>query len=87
MVFNVLYDGVVDCSNTLEDEDEVELPPQAILYLSVRERIYGLLLPAQPGELPLHKKCFFCCLSVIVKSAVISRAKKMVTLNIKVTNS
>ncbi|KAI7805685.1 constitutive coactivator of peroxisome proliferator-activated receptor gamma [Triplophysa rosa] len=48
LVFNVLYDGVVDCSNTLEDEDEVELPPQAILYLSVRERIYGLLLPAQP---------------------------------------
>lgn len=50
-IYNVLYDGVVECSNTLEDEDEVELPPQAILYMSVRERIYGLLLLAQPGEL------------------------------------
>lgn len=49
LVYNVLYDGVVECSNTLEDEDEVELPPQAILYLPVRERIYGLLLPVQPG--------------------------------------
>ncbi len=49
LLYNVLYDGVVDCSNTLEDENEVELPPQAVLYLPVRERIYGLLLPAQPG--------------------------------------
>ncbi|XP_051946574.1 constitutive coactivator of peroxisome proliferator-activated receptor gamma [Xyrauchen texanus] len=49
MIYNVLYDGVVDCSNTLEDEDEVELPPQAILYLPVRERIYGLFLPIQSG--------------------------------------
>ncbi|XP_043087813.1 constitutive coactivator of peroxisome proliferator-activated receptor gamma [Puntigrus tetrazona] len=48
LVYNVLYDGVVECSNTLEDEDEVELPPQAILYLPVRERIYGLLLPVVP---------------------------------------
>lgn len=52
LLYNVLYDGVVDCSNTLEDEDEVELPPQAVLYLPVRERIYGLLLPAQPGAVP-----------------------------------
>ncbi|XP_051773645.1 constitutive coactivator of peroxisome proliferator-activated receptor gamma isoform X3 [Ctenopharyngodon idella] len=48
LIYNVLYDGVVECSNSLEDEDEVELPPQAVLYLPVRERIYGLLLPVQP---------------------------------------
>ncbi|KAI2657548.1 Constitutive coactivator of peroxisome proliferator-activated receptor gamma [Labeo rohita] len=48
LLYNVLYDGVVECSNTLEDEDEVEIPPQAVLYLPVRERIYGLLLPVQP---------------------------------------
>lgn len=53
LVYNVLYDGVVDCSNSLEDEDEVELPPQAVLYLPVRERIYGLLLPVQPGAFRL----------------------------------
>lgn len=53
LVYNVLYDGVVDCSNSLEDEDEVELPPQAVLYLPVRERIYGLILPVQPGAFRL----------------------------------
>ncbi|XP_055025888.2 constitutive coactivator of peroxisome proliferator-activated receptor gamma isoform X2 [Misgurnus anguillicaudatus] len=48
MIYNFIYDGVVECSNTLEDEDEAELPPQAVLYLPVRERIYGLFLPVQP---------------------------------------
>lgn len=47
-IYNVLYDGVVECSNTLEDEDDMELPPQAILYLPIRERIYGILLPTEP---------------------------------------
>ncbi|KAL7877477.1 hypothetical protein SRHO_G00041200 [Serrasalmus rhombeus] len=50
MIYNVLHDGVVDCSNTLEDEEEVELPPQAILYQPVREHIYSILLPALPDS-------------------------------------
>ena len=49
MVYNVLYDGVVECSNTLEDREDAELTPQAIVYQSCRERIYGILLPANPG--------------------------------------
>ena len=53
MIYNVLHDGVVDCSNTLEDEEEVQLPPQAILYQPIREHIYSILLPALPGGLPL----------------------------------
>lgn len=58
LIYNVLYDGVVECSNSLEDEDEVELPPQAVLYLPVRERIYGLLLPVQPGA-------FYLCIYLV----------------------
>ncbi|XP_036402804.1 constitutive coactivator of peroxisome proliferator-activated receptor gamma [Megalops cyprinoides] len=48
MVYNVLHDGVVECSNTLEDETDTELPPQALMYRPARERIYGILLPTQP---------------------------------------
>ncbi|TRY91547.1 hypothetical protein DNTS_004980 [Danionella cerebrum] len=55
LVYNVLHDGVVECSNTLEDEEEREIPPQAILYLPVRERIYGLLLPLQPGTVSVSE--------------------------------
>lgn len=68
LIYNVLYDGVVDCSNSLEDEDEVELPPQAILYLPVRERIYGLLLPVQPGafmeNVMFYVAFLFCCMQM-----------------------
>ncbi|KAG9275082.1 constitutive coactivator of peroxisome proliferator-activated receptor gamma [Astyanax mexicanus] len=48
--YNVLYDGVVECSNTLEDEEDVELSPQAILYQPIREHIYGVLLSALPDS-------------------------------------
>ncbi|KAL4640861.1 constitutive coactivator of peroxisome proliferator-activated receptor gamma [Arapaima gigas] len=47
MVYNVLHDGVVECSNTLEDAEDSQLKPQATLYRPVRERIYGVLLPVQ----------------------------------------
>ncbi|XP_072533758.1 constitutive coactivator of peroxisome proliferator-activated receptor gamma isoform X2 [Salminus brasiliensis] len=50
VIYNVLHDGVVECSNTLEDEEEVELQPQAILYQPIREHIYGVLLPTLPGS-------------------------------------
>lgn len=46
MIYNVLQDGVVECSNTLEDE-ELGLPPQAILYQPLREHIYSILLPSK----------------------------------------
>ncbi|XP_064173023.1 constitutive coactivator of peroxisome proliferator-activated receptor gamma [Anguilla rostrata] len=52
IVYNVLYDGVVECSNTLEDEEETDLPPQALLYRPARERLYGLLLPTPAGSSP-----------------------------------
>nr|XP_029541091.1 constitutive coactivator of peroxisome proliferator-activated receptor gamma-like [Oncorhynchus nerka]XP_029541092.1 constitutive coactivator of peroxisome proliferator-activated receptor gamma-like [Oncorhynchus nerka] len=61
MVYNVLYDGVVECSNTLEDREDAELTPQAIVYQSCRERIYGILLPTNPdrsGQAPTVREWF-----------------------------
>ncbi|XP_076141653.1 constitutive coactivator of peroxisome proliferator-activated receptor gamma isoform X1 [Alosa pseudoharengus] len=61
MLYNILYDGVVECSNTLEDEENIELPSQASVFEPVRESIYGLLLPTQPGHavpVPVVKEWF-----------------------------
>lgn len=44
MVHSVVCEGVTECSNTMEDEVDTELPPQAIVYKPCRQRIYGLLL-------------------------------------------
>ncbi|XP_019963762.2 constitutive coactivator of peroxisome proliferator-activated receptor gamma isoform X1 [Paralichthys olivaceus] len=44
MVYPVVFEGVVQCSNTLEDEQDTELLPQALVFKSCRQRIYGLLL-------------------------------------------
>lgn len=49
MVYNVVCAGVTECSNTLEDEEDKELLPQAIVYKPCRQRIYGLLLLGQDG--------------------------------------
>nr|XP_043887088.1 constitutive coactivator of peroxisome proliferator-activated receptor gamma isoform X1 [Solea senegalensis] len=44
MVYHVLCAGVIQCSNTLEDEEDTELLPQALVYKPCRQHIYGLLL-------------------------------------------
>ncbi|XP_067447979.1 constitutive coactivator of peroxisome proliferator-activated receptor gamma [Thunnus thynnus] len=44
MVYNVVCEGVVECSNSLEDEEDNELLPQALVYKSCRQHIYSLLL-------------------------------------------
>ncbi|XP_039989941.1 constitutive coactivator of peroxisome proliferator-activated receptor gamma isoform X2 [Xiphias gladius] len=44
MVYGVVCEGVIECSNTLEDEEDAELLPQAIVYKPCRQHIYGLLL-------------------------------------------
>lgn len=48
MVYNVLYDVVLECSNTLEDREDAEITPQAIVFQPFRERIYGIQLPTNP---------------------------------------
>ncbi|XP_068587179.1 constitutive coactivator of peroxisome proliferator-activated receptor gamma [Cebidichthys violaceus] len=44
MVYSVVCQGVIQCSNSLEDEENAELLPQALVYKPCRQRIYGLLL-------------------------------------------
>lgn len=44
MVYSVVCAGVTECSNSLEDEEDTELLPQALVYKQCRQRIYGLLL-------------------------------------------
>ncbi|KAM4602661.1 constitutive coactivator of peroxisome proliferator-activated receptor gamma isoform 1-T2 [Polymixia lowei] len=61
MVYGVLCEGVLECSNTMEDEEETELLPQALVYKPCRQRIYGLLLLSGDGcgmEVPAVKEWF-----------------------------
>ncbi|KAM3624756.1 uncharacterized protein V6R79_001068 [Siganus canaliculatus] len=44
MVYGVVCEGVIECSNTMEDEEDSELLPQALVYRPCRQLIYGLLL-------------------------------------------
>lgn len=48
IVYNVLYGGIVECSNTLEDEEDEGLVPQTVVFQPCRELIYGILLPTHP---------------------------------------
>lgn len=44
MVYCVLWEGITECSNTLEDADDTELLPQALVFKPCRKHTYGLLL-------------------------------------------
>lgn len=44
MVYCVLWEGMAECSNTLEDADDAELLPQALVFKPCRKHVYGLLL-------------------------------------------
>ncbi|XP_034536819.1 constitutive coactivator of peroxisome proliferator-activated receptor gamma [Notolabrus celidotus] len=44
MVYSIVCEGVIECSNTLEDEEDTELLPQAFVLKACRQRIYGLVL-------------------------------------------
>lgn len=50
MVYGVVCEGVIECSNTLEDEEDAELLPQALVCKLCRQRIYGLLLQGHEGR-------------------------------------
>ncbi|XP_075780809.1 constitutive coactivator of peroxisome proliferator-activated receptor gamma isoform X3 [Pelodiscus sinensis] len=61
MVYNVLSKGEVECSNTLEDEFDTELPGQALIYRLVRQHIYSVLLESRKdscGAYPVVKEWF-----------------------------
>ncbi|XP_038598732.1 constitutive coactivator of peroxisome proliferator-activated receptor gamma isoform X1 [Tachyglossus aculeatus] len=46
LAYNVLSCGEVECSNTLEDALDAELPGQALVYRPARQRLYWVLLGA-----------------------------------------
>ncbi|XP_053153711.1 constitutive coactivator of peroxisome proliferator-activated receptor gamma [Hemicordylus capensis] len=60
-VYEVLSCGEIECSNTLEDENDTELPGQALVYRPVREHIYSVLLESAKdvhGKYPVVKEWF-----------------------------
>ncbi|XP_063773767.1 constitutive coactivator of peroxisome proliferator-activated receptor gamma isoform X2 [Pseudophryne corroboree] len=56
MICNVLCLGVSDCSNTLEDENDPQIPGQALVFRTARQHIYAILLGTgngSPGTCPI----------------------------------
>ncbi|KAG9483952.1 hypothetical protein GDO78_009717 [Eleutherodactylus coqui] len=49
MICNVLCLGESDCSNTLEDESDRDIPSQALVYRPIRQHIYAILLGTGNG--------------------------------------
>lgn len=48
VVFNILCNGVIECSNSLEDDRDTEIPGQALIFRPVRQHVYSVLL--EPGK-------------------------------------
>ncbi|KAM8809137.1 constitutive coactivator of peroxisome proliferator-activated receptor gamma [Eudromia elegans] len=60
VVFNILSNGVTECSNSLEDDCDTEIPGQALIFRPARQHIYSVLLePAKDGAYPLVVKEWF----------------------------
>ncbi|NXU79753.1 F120B protein, partial [Oreotrochilus melanogaster] len=58
-IFNILSNGELECSNSLEDDCDTEIPGQALIYRPARQHIYSVLLgPGEGGACPLVKEWF-----------------------------
>ncbi|OXB73813.1 UNVERIFIED_CONTAM: hypothetical protein H355_013314 [Colinus virginianus] len=58
-VFNILSNGELECSNSLEDDSDTEIPGQALIYRPARQHIYSVLLESdKDGACPLVKEWF-----------------------------
>ncbi|NWS71963.1 F120B protein, partial [Crotophaga sulcirostris] len=58
-IFNILSNGEIECSNSLEDECDTEIPGQALIYRPARQHIYSVLLESgKDGAYPLVKEWF-----------------------------
>ncbi|NXM28115.1 F120B protein, partial [Oxyruncus cristatus] len=56
-VFNILSNGVIECSNSLEDDCDTEIPGQSLIYRPARQHIYSVLLESgKGGAYPLVKE-------------------------------
>lgn len=50
VIFNILSNGVVECSNSLEDDCDTEIPGQSLIYRPARQHIYSVLLESEKGN-------------------------------------
>ncbi|XP_068866327.1 constitutive coactivator of peroxisome proliferator-activated receptor gamma isoform X2 [Aphelocoma coerulescens] len=58
-IFNILSNGEIECSNSLEDDYDTEIPGQALIYRPARQHIYSILLESgKGGAYPLVKEWF-----------------------------
>ncbi|NXY85692.1 F120B protein, partial [Alcedo cyanopectus] len=58
-IFNILSNGELECSNSLEDVYDTEIPGQALIYRPARQHIYAVLLASGTGRpYPLVKEWF-----------------------------
>ncbi|XP_053794484.1 constitutive coactivator of peroxisome proliferator-activated receptor gamma isoform X1 [Vidua chalybeata] len=58
-IFNILSHGEIECSNSLEDDYDTEIPGQALIYRPARQHIYSILLESgKGGTYPLVKEWF-----------------------------
>ncbi|XP_040523812.2 constitutive coactivator of peroxisome proliferator-activated receptor gamma isoform X2 [Gallus gallus] len=61
-IFNILSNGELECSNSLEDDCDTEIPGQALIYRPARQHIYSVLLESEKdGACPLVKEWFVYC--------------------------
>ncbi|XP_025973012.1 constitutive coactivator of peroxisome proliferator-activated receptor gamma isoform X5 [Dromaius novaehollandiae] len=58
-IFNILSNGEIECSNSLEDECDTEIPGQALIYRPARQHIYSVLLESGKGGTPNLKTLWF----------------------------
>uniref|UniRef100_A0A8C5X9E2 Constitutive coactivator of peroxisome proliferator-activated receptor gamma n=1 Tax=Malurus cyaneus samueli TaxID=2593467 RepID=A0A8C5X9E2_9PASS len=56
-IFNILSNGEIECSNSLEDDCDTEIPGQALIYRPARQHIYSILLESGK-DYPLVKEWF-----------------------------
>ncbi|NXM63002.1 F120B protein, partial [Illadopsis cleaveri] len=58
-IFNILSHGEIECSNSLEDDYDTEIPGQALIYRPARQHIYSILLESEKGgTCPVVKEWF-----------------------------
>lgn len=50
IMFNILSNGEIDCSNSLEDECDTEIPGQALIYRPARQHVYSVVLESGKGK-------------------------------------
>ncbi|XP_035394532.1 constitutive coactivator of peroxisome proliferator-activated receptor gamma [Cygnus atratus] len=59
VIFNILSNGVIECSNSLEDDRDTEIPGQALIFRPARQHVYSVLLESgKGGACPSVKEWF-----------------------------